>query len=336
MQQERERREQSQTLIGARPRALQELEQEQARRPLSEDVGDVEIARLKEQVSKLRRQSSRFPQPPEEQNAQVEQRRAGVSRNRASVGSFETVQQDEGPNEASGLQEEGHEWSSDDELKEDEAEGDTKPEAEGDKDESPEEKLAQSLDRLKDKVRKQVLMFRKYAERMQERHGRMLQTNIDMEKRLVALENWDGEYQEPEEDKETQEFAGNQSQEFAGNWPNGTSGVVGTPMREPTVGDVFGPYNHVNPKDIPGSNDRRAFISPGPYGTASQGKGSRGIDESSLQRIHITLPPVNARRGDASAWISWLQLTDVALTSHGTTVKEVWDTALQTARVRQV
>ena len=74
------------------------------------------------------------------------------------------------------------------------------------------------------------------------------------------------------------------------------------------------------------------LFSPGPYGTASQGKGNKGIDESSLQRIHITLPPVNARRGDASAWISWLQLSDVALTSHGAVVKEVWDTALQTAR----
>jgi len=111
MQQERERQEQSQTLGIPRPRALQELEQEQARRPFSEDARDVEIARLKEQVSRLRRQSSRFPQPPEEQDAQVEQRRVGVSRNRASVGSFETVQQDEGPYEASGLQEEGLEWS---------------------------------------------------------------------------------------------------------------------------------------------------------------------------------------------------------------------------------
>jgi len=84
MQQERERHEQSQTLVGPRPRALQELEQEQARRPFSEDVRDVEIARLKEHVSRLRRQSTRFPQPPEEQDAQVEKRRVGVKKSSIS------------------------------------------------------------------------------------------------------------------------------------------------------------------------------------------------------------------------------------------------------------
>jgi hypothetical protein len=161
MQQERERRDYSQTLTGARPKALQELEQEQVRRPDSEVDKDLEVARLKDQVSMLRRQRSRFPQPPDEQDAQVEKKRIGGSKKRASVGSFETVQQGEDPDEVSELQDEDLVWSSEEELVEDPAKGDVKPEAEGDQEESPEEKLAQSLDRLKDKVRKQMLMFRK-------------------------------------------------------------------------------------------------------------------------------------------------------------------------------
>jgi hypothetical protein len=78
MQQERERHEHSQTLTGPRPRALPELEQEQVRRPSSEVGKDLEIAKLKEQVSMLRRQRSRFPQPPDEQDAQVEKKRMSV------------------------------------------------------------------------------------------------------------------------------------------------------------------------------------------------------------------------------------------------------------------
>ena len=116
----------------------------------------------------------------------------------------------------------------------------------------------------------------------------MLQTQVDMCTRLDAIENWDWDNEEPD-DEQAQEFAGEQAQEFAGhypqecagNWQQGPtiSGMAGAPRRETSVGDIFDLHRATAPTEIPGMPERRSLISPGPWGTASQGKGNRGVDE---------------------------------------------------------